>query len=189
MSAAFFLFQKPPGVSLRFVPQEQLPINDIEFVPTVSCGLRDSVESLFFFNPRQRLLRDGIRLSVEQFGRPEILERDGHLWIGLRSGAMQCLFARDRSRESGRLAGVALYMRAVPEILSITHLAVDPDYAAGGSCGGDGIGLRLIEKVRQIARRINGVRLLELPYKPRCFLPVAESKSTPGRGLRPEDPA
>ena len=148
-------------------------VANFEFISAVSPGMRDAVEALFFFNPRQGRVREGIRESVELFGRPKILEQDGKLWIGVSSGAMQCLFACDQSREPARLAGVMLYLRPSPEVLSITHLAVDPDYTAGGGCGGDGLGLLLIEQVRQIARRINGVRRIELPYRKRCFLPVS----------------
>ena len=149
-----------------------------EYISVVSPGMRDAVEALFFFNPRQRRVREGIRVSVELFGRPKILEQDGKLWIGVSSGATQCLFASDQSRSPARLAGVMLYLRPTPDVLSITHLAVDPDYVAGGSRGGDGLGLLLIEQVRQIARRINGVRRIELPYRNRCFLPVASGDQT-----------
>ena len=153
--------------------------NSFDFVSTVPSQWRHAVEALFFFNPRQQLVQAGIRLSVEQFRRPEILESDGRLWIGTPSGAMQCLFAHDQVREPNRLAGVTLYLRTAPEVLSITHLAVDPDYAAGGSCGGDGIGLLLIEKVRHIARRINGIRHVELPYSSKRYLPVSGPRSKP----------
>lgn len=148
-----------------------------EFISTVSTGMRDAVEALFFFNPRQQRVREGIRVSVKLYGRPEILEQDGRVWIGVPSGATQCLFACDQSPEPARLAGVMLYLRPVPEVLSITHLAVDPDYAAGGSRGGEGLGLLLIAQLRQIARRINGVCRIELPYRKRCFLSVTSGVS------------
>lgn len=134
--------------------------------------MREVVEALFFFNPRQQRVREGILLSVERYGSPEILEQGGRLWIGVSSGVMQCLFACDQSWSPARPAGVVLYVRPVPEILSITQLAIDPDYASGGSRGGEGLGLLLIEQLRQIARRIKGIRRVELPYRKRCFLPV-----------------
>ena len=55
-----------------------------EFISVVSPRMRDAVEALFFFNPRQRRVREGIRVSVELFGHPKILEQDGKLWIGVR---------------------------------------------------------------------------------------------------------
>lgn len=152
-----------------------------EFISAVSSGMRGAVEALFFFNPRQQRVRQGILVSVELYGRPEILELNGKLWIGVSSGAMQCLFACDQSQEPARPAGVMLYLRPAPEILSITHLAVDPDYTAGGSRGGEGLGLLMIGQLRNIARRINGVSRIELPYRKRCFLPVTNDGQLSGQ--------
>jgi len=144
----------------------------LEFVSAVPSQMREAVEFLFFFNPGQALRLGGIRASIGHSGPPEILQRDGKLWIGVPSGAMQCLFACDTRCEPRRLAGVVLYVRVLPETLSISHLAVHPEYAFGGDLGGGGLGLLLIEKVREIARRINGVKKIQLPYKQGCFLPV-----------------
>jgi hypothetical protein len=161
----------------------------IELVATIPSDLREALEQLFFFNPRQGFVRDGIRASVEQHGVPEIMERDGRLWIGVPSGVTQCLFACDRSLATPRLVGVVVFCRPRPEALCITHLAVDPEYAAGGSHGVDGLGAGLVATVRQIARRTNGVITLELPYRPGCRLPVGppnaaapESQGKAGQG-------
>ena len=83
---------------------------------------------------------------------------------------MQCLFALDRSQLPGRLVAVVLYLRVIPECLSITHLAVHEDYAHGEGGTSGGIGGRVIDEIRRIGRRINGVSRVELPYKPGCFL-------------------
>ena len=142
------------------------------FNSSVSPEMREVVEALFFFNPRQQRVREGILLSVERYGRPEILEQGGRLWIGVSSGATQCLFACDQTRSPARPAGVVLYVRPVPETLSITHLAIDPDYTTGGRRGGEGLGLLLIEQLRHIARRIKGIHRVELPYRKGYSLPV-----------------
>lgn len=147
-------------------------LKGLEFLSAVPSQMREEVESLFFFNPGQALRLGGIRASIGRSGPPEILQRDGKLWIGVPSGAMQCLFACDRHGEPMRLAGVVLYLRVLPDSLAISHLAVQPEYAFGGDLGGGGLGLLLIEKVREVARRINGVRKIQLPYKQGCFLPV-----------------
>jgi hypothetical protein len=36
--------------------------------------------------------------------------------------------------------------------------------------GGGGLGLLLIERVKEIARRIKGVTRVQIPYRDRCFL-------------------
>jgi len=142
---------------------------DLEFVPSVPEYLRDDVEALFFFNPRQSLLIDKIRSTVHEHGTPEILNRDGHIWIGIPQKEMQCLFALDRSTVGGGLVAVVLYLRTTLDCLSIVHLAVNEDYV---NTGGTAVGVRMIEQIRRIGRRINGVTRIELPYKPGAFLPV-----------------
>ena len=66
--------------------------------------------------------------------------------------------------------GVALYERPSTDILSVCHLAVDPAYAFGGINGGGGLGLLLIERVKEIAGRIKGVTRVQIPYRDQCFL-------------------
>ena len=145
---------------------------NLALVATVPADMRDVVEALFFFNPRQGILIKGIRAAVEQSGSPEILECEGRLWIGVPSGTLQCLFAVDLTGEPERPVGVILYDREPPDIISIRHLAVDPDYGSGGAASGGGLGVFLIEKVREIGRRINGVKRVKLPYRKQLFLPV-----------------
>jgi hypothetical protein len=107
---------------------------------------------------------------VEEFGIPEMLELDGMIWLGVPSGTTQCLFACDEGEESTIVAGVVLYARPSIELVSITHLAVDPEYAAIGT---HGLGLILVNQVRQVARRMKGVTRLQLPYRPSHYLPVS----------------
>jgi len=128
--------------------------------------MREAMEELFFFNPRQAHFQKGIRRAVERYGAPAIRERNGRLYIGLASDAGQCVFALDTAQQPERLAGVVLYARPRPEVLAITHLAVAPDYASGGKWGGEGLGLMLVEMVRQIGNRIQGIERIELPYGP-----------------------
>jgi hypothetical protein len=139
----------------------------IVFSASVPVGMRGAVEALFFLNRRQQLLHRAISSTIEQTGIPKIMELDGRVWIDVPSHAMQCLFACD-----GAFApiGVALYERPSTDILSVCHLAVDPAYAFGGIHGGGGLGLLLIERVKEIARRIKGVTRVQIPYRDQCFL-------------------
>ena len=52
-----------------------------------------------------------------------------------------------------------------PILQSIRHMPL------GGGKGG-GLGLLLIERVREIARRIKGVTRIQVPYRSQCFLRV-----------------
>jgi hypothetical protein len=148
----------------------------IEVTAFVSAQLREALEQLFFFNARQDVVREGIRASVAKYGVPEIMELNGRIWVALPCGTSQCLFACDRNYEPARLAGVIVFARPHPEALSVTHLAVDPEYTARRRNGVDGLGLRLIATVRQIARQTNGVLSLELPYRAGCYLPVIQGE-------------
>jgi hypothetical protein len=119
-----------------------------------------TVQCVIFLNRRQQLLHRAISSTIEQIGIPKIMELDGRVWIDVPSHAMQCLFACD-----GAFApiGVALYERPSTDILSVCHLAVDPAYAFGGINGGGGLGLLLIERVKEIAGRIKGVTRVQIP--------------------------
>jgi hypothetical protein len=142
------------------------------FCATVSAKMRGVVEALFFFNPRQALLHTAISATVERTGIPKILELDCRLWIDVPSRDMQCLFACDSYLKTCKPVGVVLYERPKVEILSISHLAVNPEYAFRGGHLGAGLGLLLIERVKEIARRIKGVTHVQLPYRNQCFLRV-----------------
>jgi len=150
----------------------QLRVEGITFVAALPVEMREAVENLFFFNERQSVVRQGIREVVQRAGAPIIVARDRELWVTVPSMETQCLFACDSWRVPVRVLGVVLYARPTPEVLDVTHLAVDPEYAFGGASGGAGLGFLLVEKVREIGRRINGVRRIRLPYRRDCLLPV-----------------
>ena len=151
-----------------FEKRRQTKPKQIVFSATVSIDMREAVEALFFFNPRQPLLRSAISATVQRTGVPRIVELEGRVWIDVPSHSMQCLFACD---SASKPVGVVLYDRPSPDVLSISHLAVDPAYASRGDQGG-GLGLLLIERVREIARRIKGVTRIQVPYRSHCFLRV-----------------
>lgn len=78
----------------------------IEFTATVPVAARESVERLFFFNPGQPSLATAIRRTVDLWGMPEILEREGRLWIGVLSGSDQCLLRSIPRQESAARWGL-----------------------------------------------------------------------------------
>jgi hypothetical protein len=142
------------------------------FCATVSAKMREVVEALFFFNPRQPLLHSAISATVERTGVPKIMVLKGRLWIDVPSRDMQCLFACDSYLKRCKPVGVVLYDRPKLEILSVSHIAVNPAYAFQRGNGGAGLGMLLIERVKEIARRIKGVTHVQVPYRNQCFLRV-----------------
>lgn len=144
----------------------------VEFVSAVPESMRSDVELLFFFNPRQGLLVDQIRAAAERYGVPQIRDKAGFVRISVPENDMQCLFAMDRSADPVRLAAVVLYLRTASDCISVTHLAVSEGYGHGSEGFAAGLGGRMIEEVRRIARRVNGVQRIELPYQAGRYLRV-----------------
>lgn len=134
------------------------------FTSSVDAGLWKDVEALFYFHPRQTALIESIRACVEQFGAPEILQRGDRIRVGIRRNDAQCLFACHHERRPGVPVGVVVYLRTSTELLHILHLAVHPSYEQDGPHAGLGLALQLVNEVRSLARRIGGVRRVQLPY-------------------------
>ena len=150
----------------------------IEFSAHLPASLRQELEALFFFNPRQPESREGIVATVEELGAPIVVESGDRIWIGVPSVGTQCLFACETQDGVQRPVGVVLYGRPQPDVIWIFHLAVDP----GRVCGrlGAGVGWLLVEKVREIAGRMKGVARIRLPYRKDRFLPVRSRPSPAG---------
>lgn len=146
---------------------------DLAYSSFVDGSMHRTVESLFYFNPRQREMLGPIRRSIERFGSPEIVERGGRLSLTLPKLDAQCLFACHRSRHPGRPVGVVLYLRTEPDVLCILHLAVDPEYGRCGAFGDLEVASRLVNQVRDLGRRIAGVRRVQLPYRAGSGLAVS----------------
>ena len=127
---------------------------------------RPALEELLFFNPRQSLVREGIVNSLEKFGHPRLEETADGLTVRVGMHEAQTLFAYDRDRRNhGDPVGVVVFLRTTPAEIAIMHIAVHPDYALQGSRAGSGLGVALIEKVKEIAARIVGVKRIIFFYR------------------------
>jgi hypothetical protein len=123
------------------------------------------LEELLFFNPRQHVVRDGIIESLERFGHPKLEEKPDGLAVRVGNNEAQTLFAYDRERQAGDPVGVVVFLRTSAEEISIIHVAVHADYALQGQAAGVGLGVALVEKVKEIASRIVGVRRIVFFYR------------------------
>jgi hypothetical protein len=135
----------------------------IEFRSHVPRAQRAALETLVFFNSCQDRYAACIAEAVERFGTPEIVADGDRLRVRV-SGLsdVQCLFAVERN--TARPVGVAVYMRADLEHVTVVHLGVAPEYASGGPKAGEQLLLRLLREVRRSSRRMKGVRHVELFY-------------------------
>jgi hypothetical protein len=125
---------------------------------------REALEELLFFNPRQHRVRDGILHSLEQFGHPRLIETPEGLSVRVGDHEAQTLFVYDRDNGTTPI-GVVVFLRTGQEEIAVLHVAVHPKYALRGRQAGVGLGVALVEKVKEIAARIVGVRRVVFFYR------------------------
>jgi GNAT superfamily N-acetyltransferase len=126
---------------------------------------RPALEELMFFNPRQFRAREGIVNSLEKFGYPQLEETADGLSVRVGDCEAQTLFAFDPKQHSGNPVGVVVFLRTSPAEVAIMHLAVHPDYSLQGEHAGTGLGVVLVEKVKEIAARIVGIERVIFFYR------------------------
>ena len=143
---------------------------NLSFSSRVPSQYRAAVEELLFFNPQQHRVRDGIINSLEKFGLPRLEETAAGLSVRVGNHEAQTLFAYDQNRRQPEPVGVVVFLRTSPAEIAIMHVAVHPDYALQGRRSELGLGVALVEKVKEIAARIVGVQKLVFFYRQEVVL-------------------
>ena len=138
---------------------------NLVFSSKVLKDCRPALEELMFLNPRQFRAREGIVNSLEKFGHPRLEEIAGGLSIQVGDCEAQTLFAFDPKQHSGNPVGVVVFLRTSPAEVAIMHLAVHPDYSMQGEHAGTGLGVILVEKVKEIAAQIVGIKRVVFFYR------------------------
>jgi hypothetical protein len=134
----------------------------ITFVSRVGTEHRAALERLLFFNGCQQRVARGIVDVIDRFGPPEI-HAEGE-WLRVKTADLpdvQSLFALDAR---GRPIGVAVYVRADLEHVTVLHLGLAEEYCSGGDREGLNLLLRLMREIRRSSRRVKGVRRLSVLY-------------------------
>ena len=135
----------------------------VTFTSKVAIEHRPTLERLLFFNGCQNRVARGIADVIDRYGSPEI-QPDGE-WLRVRLAGLadvQSLFAVETV--TGRPIGVAVYMRADLEHVTVLHLGLSEEYCAGGEREGLNLLLRLMKEIRRSSRRVKGVRRLNVLY-------------------------
>ena len=145
---------------------------NLVFSSRVLGECRAALEDLLFFNPQQHRVREGIIDSLEQFGHPRLEETTDGLVVRVGDREAQTLFAYDRDRRAKDPVGVVVFLRSAPAEIVIAHVAVHPDYALQGRHAGVGLGVTLVEKVKEIATRIVGVQRIVFFYRQEVVIRV-----------------
>jgi hypothetical protein len=142
-------------------------MENLLFSSRLAASYRGELESLLFFNPHQQVLSPHIVELVEKYGAPRIVEQGGCLRLGVGEALdVQSLYALAENGESSDLVGALIYTRSDPETLLLLHIAVKEDYAAAGQRARELVTLRLMAKLREIARQLKGVRSISVLYAP-----------------------
>ena len=131
----------------------------------VSKDSREALEDLLYFNPRQHVVREGIVEVVQKFGKPRVVESGDGLSIQVGEQPAQALFAFDLDGDRDVPVGLVVFLRTQPDEVAIMHMAVDADYALKGRQAGMGLGVVLMEQVKDLCRRIVGVKKIALSYR------------------------
>ncbi len=136
----------------------------VTFASKVAIEHRDTLERLLFFNGCQDRVARGIVDVIDRFGPPEI-QVDGE-WLRVQvselANGVQSLFAIESA--TGRPIGVAVYMRADLEHVTVLHIGLSEEYCAGGERESLKLLLRLMKELRRSSRRVKGVRRLSVAY-------------------------
>jgi hypothetical protein len=138
----------------------------IAFKSRVPSAMRGQLEALMFFNAGQHRFRREIVATIERYGLPELIDHRGMLVVTLAGvPEVQTLFAIHEEGGCERPVGAVVYVRDSFEQITVLHLGVADDYAAGGPYAGERVLPRLLAKIRQVARRTTGIRHVEVAYR------------------------
>ena len=136
---------------------------EVTFTSRIALNQRHALERLLFFNGCQDRVAQKIVDAIDQYGPPEILDDGEYLRVRVAGlPDVQSLFAVEPGTE--RPIGVAIYVRADLEHLTVLHIGLSEEYCAGGSREGIKLLLRLMKEIRRSSRRMKGVRRVQVLY-------------------------
>ena len=136
--------------------------------------MRGQLEALLFFNAGQHRIRQEIEATIERYGLPELIDDRGWLHVQVAGiPEVQTLFAVHEEDGRARPVGVVVYVRDTFERINVLHVGVAGDYAFGGPYSGERVLQRLMQQIRQVARRTSGIRTVEVAYRRTRLMRVA----------------
>ncbi len=135
----------------------------VSYTSRIARSQRQALEQLLFFNRCQDRVAQEIVEAIDKFGPPEIVD-DGECLRVRVAGLpdVQSIFAVDP--ETQRPIGVAIYVRADLEHITVLHVGLSEEYCLGGAREGCQLLLRLLKEIRRTTRRVKGVRRVQVLY-------------------------
>jgi hypothetical protein len=141
---------------------------EVAFQSELSPLMRNQLEAVFFFNPKQSHWVPEIQAVVAQHGVPEIVESGGKLTIALRGNTQtQTLFAVN-PQPPGLLEGVIIYSRITHSEILVLHLALAGRRLESGfavlETSSTPDFLRVMTAFTKVAKSIAGVERVRFAY-------------------------
>ena len=136
-----------------------MKLSQIHLCSSIGEEYGRELEELFFFNPRQHIVRDRAAQHIERYGTPEILQHDEVITIGLgRAGHAQTLFMMMGSGRAD-LVGVVIHVRE-GERLKILYFALKPSCAQTLQAFSELL-LFMIDSIKNIGKHIKGIKYID----------------------------
>lgn len=140
----------------------------ISYTSTWPTNREEELTRLMFFNLNQQQVAKGIVSSIDLYGLPE-LDREGDFlrFKVAKLPEVQTLFAvasvPDINKEM--LAGVMIYARTDESKVVLIHFGVHEAFSSQGQYSHMLLAIQLMGKLRDLARKIRGVKTIELLYQ------------------------
>jgi hypothetical protein len=134
-------------------------LSEVHLHSSIPVSYRQEIEDLFFFNPKQPLVRDRVREHVDQYGTPSLCTQEGRLTMKLgKVDHAQTLFIMMGDNQA-QVLGVLLYVRE-GFCLRVLYIALKPAYTLTWQDSGL-IMSHLVRSLKETARRIRGVNSIQ----------------------------
>jgi hypothetical protein len=131
---------------------------------SVAANQRAALEHLLYFNVNQERVRLGIQNSIDSYGIPEIVDRNGMLNVKVGSlEGVETLFAVS---EYGHPLGVAIFVRSASNRIVVLHLGVQPRTWSNNGINTQVL-LELVQEIHRAAKRAQGIDRIEVVYSRR----------------------
>ena len=145
----------------------------IGFSSILGSDYLEDLERLLFFNPLQEQALSGIHHSIREYGVPSISLDNGKLRVKVAElPEVQTLYAMEDSQDRPRLIGVMVFSRINDATIALLHIAIREEYSRFGERSDAGLVPKFLDQLRQIARRLKGVKSINLKYASGLTVPV-----------------
>ena len=136
-------------------------MTNFKFHSKIRKEYSNQLENLFFFNERQSRYYNKIIELVEKYGEPNIAKYGDYIIIELEKVGTECLFAS----YGPKLVGVMVYkINKFSKSISVIHIAIEDNYTMRGKYAKKDLVNKMLEKLKEIARKIYRLGELNIFY-------------------------